>query len=617
MKRNPDSRTGIQSRGYFLAAPSIPQADPTDGLLTLEAINQPVTLNFLAWPEVTEDYSYQLAFEGVPRGITVKIETENPGDPLTLEIPPAHLVNDGVYQVGYVVINNIGGQQAFSLVTPLIVDRTPPGGDLLAPLLFDTHQQPLTEETLTAAGNTLTARLPSYFDAKWGDVVRTFWDDQPGPERTLKAEELGGSDITFTFEREFLEQLADGDIAVTYTVTDRAGNVSIVSEPALLRLQLRNLPQGLLAPVVPGATDDLLEHNEARHGVEVRIPRYGNAQAGDVIALSWGNQKLPGQVLNEAAAALDVVLSIQVPFLTVMAAGDGSTEVRYEVIREGQSRATSPACIVNVFVHLPGPQDPRPDTLINEQLAAPQVYGKSDHANRKANFLDEDDYLLNADVVIAWQPGFEACDRIELYWGSWPLPVVRDLDQNDVEAATDLVICVPNALIIGEGVGRAIPVHYRVTHFGNPNVSHSSTQLVRVVRLAQLPGGECGLKGAIFNEADDTHTLRLPAIETGATLLVEPYRNMRIGDRIDLSVEAFDAFIEGQPIESTALILNATVNEQQFLTGLRFTLPTLYLERIKTGRLRSRYRIRNDYGTTRSLPSDIYIDRRTAPLACN
>lgn len=616
MKNETPHNADERLRYYELPTPSIPQADHVDGLLTLDAHDRPITLNFPAFEAADPNYSYQLMINDLRTGNKIPIVNQQPGDPLILEIPSAYLVNDGVYQIGYAAINNIGGQFSPSPTVPLIVDRTPPGGDLLAPLLLAPHQVPLTEEALAAAGNILTARLASYFDAKWGDVVRTYWGDQPGPVRVLTAEEVGGSEITFTFERSFLEQLADGDIAVTYTVTDRAGNLSIVSEPAHLRLQLRNHPHDLLAPLVPKAVDGLLTHDDVRHGVDVQIPHYGNAQASDVVLLSWGGQALPGMVLSEAAAALEVVASIPVSFATVMAAGDGAIEVRYEVRREGQNRATSPGRTVNVFVTLPGPQDPMPETLVNEQLAAPQIHGKSDHPNRQANFLDEDDYLLDADVVIAWQTGFQPCDRIQLYWGSWPLPVVRTLDQNDVEAAADLVICLPNGLIVGEGVGRAIPVHYTVTHAGNPNLSHSATQLVRVVRQAQLPGGECGLQGALFHETDETHTLRLPAIAEGATALIQPYRNMRIGDRIELSLQGFDSFIEGQPIESAALILSTTVDEQQFINGIHLNIPTLFLERITTGRLKTRYRIRNDYGRATSLIGEVYVDRRALPSSC-
>jgi hypothetical protein len=600
----------------FLAQPLIPSSDPIDGLLTLEKLAQPVVMTFPVWNEAYPGHTYQLTWNEILTSEKKSITTEKPGDPLSLTIPSGLLVNDGTYQVGFGAINELGGQIAYSREIPLIVDRTPPGGNLLAPLLLDPNQLPLTAESLTIANNVLTARLPSYFDAKWGDVVRTYWGDQPGPERTLTAEELGGSNIVFTFERSFLEQLVDGDILVTYTVTDRAGNLSIVSEPALLRLQLRNYPQGLLAPVVPQANDGMIEHNDARHGVQVQIPQYGNAQAGDVIVLNWGGVALAGQVLTEAATLQPVVLSIIVPFDTVQTAGDGATKVLYEVHRDNQLRGTSPVCVVNVFVTLPGPQDPMPATLINERLAPPQIRGKSDNTNRLQNFLDEDDYLLNADAVIPWQDGFKACDQIHLYWGSWPLPVVRSLDQNDVDAAADLAICIPNALIAGEGVGRAIPVHYTVTHGGNPNTSRSSTQLVRVVRRAQLPGGECGLTGAIFNQADDTHTLRLPAVAEGTTVSIKPYRNMSTGDRLALTLSGFDQWVDGQPMEAASLVLTNTLDDFQILNGIVFNVPKALLEHFSTGRLEAKYRIENDYGIAWSLKSDVYVDRRTPQEAC-
>jgi len=596
----------------MLKPPIIPQADPVDGLLTLAALQQPIIINLVAWAEALPGHSYQLVWNGREAGEKKYIRDERPGDPLTLVIPASLLEEEGTYAVGYIPMNEPGGQAAYSPVSPLIVDRTPPGGDLLAPLLFEAHQQPLTEEALALAGDVLTARLPSYFDAKWGDVVRTYWGEQPGPERTLKADELGGGNIVFSFTRDFLAQLNDGEVLATYTVTDRAGNLSRVSEPALLRLQLRNLPQALLAPVVPSATNGLLDHNDARHGVQVDIPRYGNVQPSDEVVLHWGKVTLHGQLLNDTSVLQPMILSWHVPYATVQAAGDGPVEVRYEVYRNGVLGGTSPAAQVNVFVTLPGPQDPTPATLINEQLAAPTVRGRSEQANREHNVLDEDDYRLDADVIVPWQTGFKAFDQIALFWGTWPLPVMRTLDQNDIDAGADLVICLPNKLIVGEGPGRAIPLHYTVTRTDNPNTSHSSTQPVRVVNQAQLPGGECGLAGAVFVDADTTHTLRLPAVTEGTSLWVKPYRNLSAGDLIEVSLKGYDAFIDGQLIKATEMSMSATVDEHTHLGDVLFKIPVTLLDHFTVGRIEARYRIKNDYGSAWSLKSDVYIERRSA-----
>ena len=149
----------------------VTEADPADGLLTLASLAKPILLQLATWQEAVKGHSYQLSWNGAGVGEKRFIDTEKPGDPLYLDVPPVLLTADGVYRVGYEATNEFGGQTTFSDEIPLIVDRTPPGGDLLAPLIFDPQQLPLTEESLSAAANVLTARLPSYYDAKWGGFV--------------------------------------------------------------------------------------------------------------------------------------------------------------------------------------------------------------------------------------------------------------------------------------------------------------------------------------------------------------------------------------------------------------------------------------------------------------
>lgn len=108
---------------------------------------------------------------------------------------------------------------------------------------------------LANMGEVLVATLPGYFDAKGGDTVRSYWAGQLGPIHTVRAEELAAQHVTFSFDRSFLNQLADGEVAVTYTVTDRAGNLSVLSQPATVKLQLNNLPSHLLPPMIPQAAD--------------------------------------------------------------------------------------------------------------------------------------------------------------------------------------------------------------------------------------------------------------------------------------------------------------------------------------------------------------------------
>ena len=539
-----------------------------------------------------------------------------PGDLVTLEIPSGLWEQEGIYNVQYLATDIGGGLSKASPIIPLVIDRTAPGALLLASLIFPQQAKALSQQDIADLGGTLTARLPGYFDAKWGDVVRTYWGAQPGPTHTVQAEELPAGYINLSFDQPFLDQLADGEVLVTYTVTDRAGNVSVVSEPALIKLNLKNHPGDLLAPVVPQAQDGLIDNADARRGVQVQIPPYTHAQAGDAIKVSWGNLSLGEHTLTLEHATQTPLFALAVPYATLISAGDGTIRVSYQVIRDGQLQATSPDLEVKVQIRLPGPQDASPETLVNEALAPPVIKGKSDHPDHDDNLLDEEDYLLNADALIAWREEFSACDQINLFWGTCPTPVTRALNQNDIDAAQDVVICVPNRMIVEEGVCRAIDVRYTVTHPANPNTAYSPSQSVRVICRAQLPGGENVLAAPQFAEANASNTLTPDAEAETIRLVVKPYRNMRAGDRVRLSFAGFDDFVAGLMLEAASTAVEQTVTEQELLQGCTFNISAALFRAIDVGRAEARYIIDNNYGAAHSLKADAYVDCRPAALTC-
>jgi hypothetical protein len=69
------------------------------------------------------------------------------------------------------------------------------------------------------------------------------------------------------------------------------------------------------------------------------------------------------------------------------------------VTQAGPIEGISLATLVQVAVALPGPQDPQPETPDTENMPAPLIKGKSQNINHQDNWLDEDNYLLNADAV--------------------------------------------------------------------------------------------------------------------------------------------------------------------------------------------------------------------------
>jgi hypothetical protein len=249
-----------------LPIPNVPVADPIDGLLTLEDLQQPVVLNLVVWPEAAVGHSYQLTWNSVLTGEKKYITTEQPGDALTLDIPPGLLASDGNYDAGYGAINEVGGQTAYSPEIPLIVDRTAPGGTLLAAMVFpvETHDGVLTSAELTALGDVLTTEVPGYTGMAWGDRIRTFWGDVVGPEHTVTTSEVNEDLVMLNFTRAFLESLGDVEEPAYFTVTDRAGNVSINSLSKTFKLFLQEIPQDYPAPVCVQADDGVIDDADAR-----------------------------------------------------------------------------------------------------------------------------------------------------------------------------------------------------------------------------------------------------------------------------------------------------------------------------------------------------------------
>lgn len=339
-----------------LQAPTAQGADPVDGLLQRTDLERPIAITFPVWDEAMESDYYQLTLQGLAFGHRRQLGANPvPGEILSLEFNVHDGLKDGIHTLRYRIQRFIGGTPSISPSIPLIIDRIPPGGDTLAPLIFPVESEHgLTSTELSAMGDSLVATVPSYFDIKWGDVIRSYWAGHAGPVHTVLAEQVSDPGFNLSVDRTYLQSLEDGDVAVTYTVTDRAGNTSVISHASILKLRIKNTPTDLLPPLVPQAGDGLIDDTDARQGVRVEIPAYTHAEAGDAITLLWGSVTLPEYLLTATDLGQSVLFSMAVAYPGLVQAGDGSIDVRYEVRREGQLLATSPTRAVQVLLTLPG-----------------------------------------------------------------------------------------------------------------------------------------------------------------------------------------------------------------------------------------------------------------------
>lgn len=595
------------SKPRALATPVIPLADAVDGLLTLEDLSQPITMSLSVWEEALPGDTYQLQWNGAPIGAIKVIDTSDmPGDELSLDVPAALLI-EGAHLAQYLATDTAGGLVNPSPAIPVIVDRTAPGGDLLAALVFPavTQDGMLTADELTALGNVLVAEVPGYTGIAWGDHIRSFWGAVSGPEHTVIPEEVSMNRVMLSFPRVFLESLGDVTDPVYYTVTDRAGNVSIHSLPKRFRLFLREVPEDFPAPLCAQADDSLIDDADARAAVLVEIPQFPDAQPGDKVMLYWGDTAMPEATLMAGDETQNPIFGINVRYPVIALPGDGLVSLRYEVRRSGELIGSSLTLEVNVNLQLPGPQDPDPETPENENLGLPVIRGTSDNPNNQDNIIDEDDFLLEAKAIIPWRDEFIVSDVIRLYWGAQVTPVVFPIKSTDLNK--DLEFIVPNQLMASEGSGDLIKVFYTVTHNGNPNTSRSAAQGVVVNAKGDLPGGVDGLAAPIFSNANENNAISPILSPDGTPIHIAPYENIDKYPRVTLVFHGYNAANGNTPVPGASLEQTHVLDEFEMISGYNFRISDRQLRLICTGRAEAYYKVEGPNGPVNSKTAPVLI----------
>lgn len=212
-----------------LSPPVVSSAQAEDGLLSISVLQRPIPVEVQVWEAAEPGYYFQLVLDEVPLGnIRVITTDDRVGDMITSFLDQALFDHEGTYALGYKTTSPKTEYSNFSPTISLRVDRTKPGGALLAPLIFPT----------ATFGNQLIGLLPSYAGMTPGDVIQTLLNGVEGPTHQVQAEELTLRPVEIAFSREHLQAHAAENVSIEYVVTDRAGNASITSLPTLASLKL-------------------------------------------------------------------------------------------------------------------------------------------------------------------------------------------------------------------------------------------------------------------------------------------------------------------------------------------------------------------------------------------
>lgn len=269
-----------QRQHRALPLPNVPAAlydDDHQGLLMLDKLTMPLRVEFEVWFDVRQGDTYQLLWDGNPIGIIKTITTEQPGDLLFLEVPVQFLL-EGIHTVAYRAADPENHIPADSASVPVEIDLTAPGVPELGPIKFpEVIEGGLTSAELAGLGDQLVAAIGSYAGIYQHDVIRTFWGDIEGPGAVVSKTDSGLNLIRVTYTKGFLLSLGNFDGFVTYTVTDRAGNVSVPSLGTHVQLLFNDALECFKA-LAPSVTAKPEHHSNNVVDITVRLQSVLSAQ---------------------------------------------------------------------------------------------------------------------------------------------------------------------------------------------------------------------------------------------------------------------------------------------------------------------------------------------------
>lgn len=597
MNTTPQAPTIIRSLDDFapipLEAPDIAIAfhdEDNPGLIPVAALTAPLILEFTVWEAARPGFTYQLFWDGEKTGLPKSIlETDRPGDVITLEIP-LELLTEGSHSAAYRTYNPNTEYENFSDAFYLVIDTTAPGKPDLAPIHFPVEvQNGLTAAELAQLGDNVKAEVAGYTGMAKHDAIQCYWGDTLGPAVIVDEDDMGLNKVLIDFSGEFLRSIPEGPQTVKYRVTDRAGNVSDDSITTDILLLLAQVPDDYPAPIVDESVGELIEYSEAKLGVRVDIPQYPGATAFDQITLYWGADQpmLPVQ-LPPGNEGEDIVLSVRVPYETIAIQPIGTVSVSYAVARQNQVVGSSQKDDIDVYLTLP----------IKDSLKAPTIQGTSvENPNKTDNFIDEDDYELNARAVIEWNPAFQVNDDLNLFWGDQKKPQWYQIKEEDVTAARNLILPIANSIVRTQGTGADIPVYYTLIRAGNPNVSCSLLQHVTVRSKEELPGGPDGIDGPVFKLTSAGY-ISLVVAPNGTDGFVKPFVNIAENQKLFFSFKGFDE--ANNPIDAATFTATRELDDIDVINGYSFAVPFNILRTVCAGFCEAYVRVEPASGSNQS-----------------
>ncbi|WP_426113323.1 hypothetical protein [Pseudomonas sp. DSP3-2-2] len=434
-----------------LVAPTIKIALNDEGLLPVHELEKPVSVTFPLGSNAVLGTAYQLLWNGGGTGPVKFVQAgDNPGDLMNLEIPVS-VLSAGRHRVAYQLTNPENGVKVDSPSAPVHVDRRPPGSPQLGPIIFPPAvQDGLTSSELESMNNVLVGQIAGYTGMQEHDLVQSYWNSVAGPTVVVDKDDMGLKRVNVGFSRRFLEAIGDIEAPVHYTVTDLAGNVSIVSDPVFVKLQLSVLPV-LPVPSVKEANGNTLDPANATRGATVLMGASAELKLNDRVLVQWEGPKgsdAKEKVIAQADVGKELALLFAAALVTV---NEGeAVSISYVVSRSNGAEQQSDPLLLQIQRGLQQLPAPSMDTVGADGLLIPGKIPES-----------------GATVRVAYQD-MQAADSVIV---SWKGVTAHDTPPQLVGSAAQLKFILPKPLITATA-GKPATVTYTATRASNAVLSN-------------------------------------------------------------------------------------------------------------------------------------------------
>jgi hypothetical protein len=477
--------------------------------------------------------------------------------PVEVTIPQAYFLNSAKVRVSYRVNNLFVDSEVFEVSSDrtIIIDRVAPGGGQVlnaARFLLD----PITEYDSSNA--TAEVDVPGdYLDRKAFDTVLCYLSDRdtlptrPAIHEQSFAAVSGPMRVNIPMAE--IRKFAGAPLLYFfYRLRDRAGNISAqYSFVASTGLQLNAPPANLSVPEVPAYDSDLLVNREdARRIVSVRVRHYDNLLADDQCVVEWDGIKLPPVPVSA------LPFSVSVEWSVLIAKGANlrriiNLPVRYSILRAGDTVGPgiiSPVKRVTVDMTIAGQENPQAPALLNRQLALVNIHGA---VSQIPNRLDSSDanQPVRASFTLFDNP--VQGERALLFWPGQATPVATYLVKpGDVGGKiVDFDNRIDWQVIQAGGSNANTLVSYQTDNGVNQQLSPDQTVFVSLTPPISYP------KPSFPQTAPHPHKwLACDAkVWEGIKVVVNPAPNvLQPGDQVVLSWQGYLNYPDRNPLPATA-----------------------------------------------------------------